>query len=170
MIDTHIDTADFDKAIARMSELAKRDPAIVVRNLARDYARTVLKVTPIAKKTWWKKVKLPSGRIIWKRKDKQTRPPGAGFAKAGWVKSRIWAQVSKNDRNTERQESWAAKYSELRDNLSDWYATVTLVNKVPYIEQLDDRANIEQQGLQKAKATLDKAIAKFEQKLQEANR
>jgi hypothetical protein len=165
-----LDTRDFDQAVRRMSELSKREPAVIVRNMARDYTREVLNATPIAKKTWWKRIERNDGQVIWVRKDKETRPRGTGFAKAGWVKSRVWATISKVNYFASSQEQYAEKYSGLDDQLKEFFASITLENRVPYIGDLDQRENIEGRGIDKAMVMLQKGIAKFEKKLQEANK
>jgi hypothetical protein len=165
-----VDLTDFNAAIARMSELSRREPAVIVRNMARDYTKEVLNVTPVAKPTWWKRIELPSGNVIWVRKKKPTRPRGTGFAKAGWVKSRIWAKISRVNYFASGREQYAEKYSGLDDRLKDFFASVTLENSIPYIGKLDQEKDIEGKGIHKAKEVLDKAIIRLEKKLEEANR
>lgn len=165
-----IDSREWAGAIARMSELSRKEPAIIVRNLGRDYTRGVLEATPIAKPTYWRKVTRADGQTVYVRRETPKRPLGTGFAKAGWVRSRIWAKISKVNSYASKQEEWADKYSGIEDNLRDWIASIALENRVPYIGELDSRANIEEHGIEKAKKQLAKGIASYEAKLERANR
>lgn len=166
----NIDTREWAGAIARMSELSRKEPAIIVRNLGRDYTRGVLEATPIAKETWWRKVKKPDGQVVYVRRDTPAKPPGTGFAKAGWVKSRIWSKISKVNSYASKQEEWADRYSGIEDNLKDWIASVALENRIPYIGELDARAQIEEHGIERAKKQLAKGIASYESRLERANK
>ena len=132
---------DFEKLVGEMQKTVRAESKVVVRNAARDTVRQLVKVTPIGK-----------GR---------TR----GFAKAGWGNSMMALNMSPRGwyfrGSGPRGERWR-DFGGHRDDLNNRFApTFTLINEVPYIQEMNGSTTVVPRAFRNVARIYDKRLKRM---------
>jgi hypothetical protein len=130
----------FEKLIDGMIKNTGKDASKVVRNLARDLTRNLVKFTPLAKtKTKWKKILRKDGTAYWQYQSPMidANYVGRGFAKAGWLVVLEALGVTAKADWHRKGKGEAKNKGTVVDRLTAREPFMMLTNSVDYINELD---------------------------------
>lgn len=157
-----IDDRQFALFVRRLQELRRVEPAKIVRNIGRDYARAAAKRTRMAKKTEWRAYEVKkTGKIQYVRKLPARYPKGRGFARFAWFLALNNLGVSTKTNKT-RLANDAKTNGIFQFHDSDGNSELVAGNKTPYIAKLDSYDGIDYAGRERAMFILKKSISKLE--------
>lgn len=161
-----VDDRLWQRMIARMSELRKKSPDVVIRNVARDYVKYAAMHTRLAQKVSFRKV-MVKGVTLWLPLKVPRYPVGRGFARLGWFKAMSGLGITMRNPNM-RIKAYPI-FGIFGHTVDEEKAMYTVGNKVPYIVNLDAQDGIDAGAKQRAFQVLYQNVMKYESKVRVIN-
>lgn len=161
---TPVSQAHFSALIDEMQEVTKAEMPKVIRNVSRDFCRSAMKVTPLARRLTEADFQEDGGYLVTTKHKKTGKtvqfigtkeqftaarkskrllarpgqfPKGRGYARIGWVKALVMLGVPIKLKQIKADVVAINKTGDFVDGMSHAQPYSEIANRVPYIEKLD---------------------------------